>query len=329
MRPQNSEQNIFEGEMPMSSLSTGKEQTQDEELLHEYEHFLSGKAKGTIDAYLRTVRHLMDWIADRPGHEHHFLPQQLTKTAVEMYLTQMEQDGYSLNHRARVKSTISTFARFLVEEKGLLQRNPTRGVDLPAQQMLAPRQLSEDQRFILRSLVEQEGDRRGMALFALGYWTGCRVSDVSWLQMAHTHVGPKVGWLHIGYKGGKWRDVDLMNEARKPLYGYLQATHDTQRMYVFPSQRSERLTEEGIHYWFRTLKAQATSGQWEHIHDLTFHDLRHDFAHRARAADWSLEEVAYYLGHVTKKGTPAIQTTVRYTQVNREHVKEKLRNIRG
>src|SRR5437762_9050104 len=27
------------------------------------------------------------------------------------------------------------------------------------------------------------------------------------------HVGPKVGWLHVGYKGGKWRDIDLMNDA--------------------------------------------------------------------------------------------------------------------
>ena len=195
--------------------------------------------------------------------------------------------------------------------------------------MLAPRQLSEDQRYILRSLVEQAGDRRGAAIFALGYWAGCRVSDVSWLQMSHTHVGPKVGWLHVGYKGGKWRDIDLMNETRKPLYEYLKASGDADRIYVFPSQRSERLTEEGIHHWFRMLKAGATKDQWELIHDLTFHDLRHDFAHRAREAGWSLEEVAYYLGHVTKNGTPAIQTTVRYTQVSREQVKEKLRHVRG
>jgi site-specific recombinase XerC len=70
-----------------------------------------------------------------------------------------------------------------MKEKGLLQRNPTRGVDLPSQQVLAPRELSEDQRYTLHSLVEQEGDRRGTAIFALGYWAGCRVSDVSWLQV--------------------------------------------------------------------------------------------------------------------------------------------------
>lgn len=313
----------------MKQQQQAEEQGTDQLLLQEYEHFISRKAEGTIDAYVRTMRHVMGWIAQRPGNSGHFQPQQLTKTAVEIYLAFLDQEGFSLNHRARVKSTISSFARWLIEEKGLLQRNPTRGIDLPSQQMLAPRELSEDQRYILRSLVEQEGDRRGAAIFALGYWAGCRVSDVSWLQMAHTHVGPKVGWLHIGYKGGKWRDIDLINEARKPLYEYLKANGDDDRTYVFTSQRSERLTEEGIHHWFRTLKAGATKDQWELIQDLTFHDLRHDFAHRAREAGWSLEEVAYYLGHVTKKGTPAIQTTVRYTQVSREQVKEKLKSIRG
>ncbi len=81
--------------------------------------------------------------------------------------------------------------------------------------------------------------------------------------------------------------------------------------------------------WFRTLKAQSTKDQWELIQDVTFHDLRHDFAHRARDAGWSIEEVAYYLGHVTKKGTPAIQTTARYTQVSREQVRGKLERLRG
>ena len=313
----------------MRQHQSDENQDTDEFLLQEYEHFLSNKAEGTIDAYVRTIRQVMEWIAQRPDNGGIFHPRQLTKTAVEVYLASLEQEGFSLNHRARVKSTISSFARWLMEEKGLLQRNPTRGVDLHSQQVLAPRQFSGDQRYILRSLVEQERDLRGTAIFALGYWAGCRVSDVSWLQMTHTHVGPKVGWLHVGYKGGKWRDIDLMNEARKALYEYLKTSGDADRTYVFPSQRSERLTEEGIHNWFRTLKVCATKGQWELIHDLTFHDLRHDFAHRAREAGWSLEEVAYYLGHVTKKGTPAIQTTVRYTQVSREHVKEKLKLLRG
>jgi site-specific recombinase XerD len=268
-------------------------------LIDEYEQFLSGKAEGTTEAYLRTVRHLIEWVAQLPDNNGSFQPQQLTQTTVEKYLTHLEQEGLSLNHRARVKSTISNFAQFLIEEKGLLQRNPTRGIDLPSAPLLAPRQLSEEQRSLLRTLVEQANDRRGAALFALGYWAGCRVSEVSWLQMAHTHVDLQAGWLHVGDKGSKSRDIDLMNKAYQPLYAYLQATGDKDRTYVFLSQRSERLTEEGIHYWFRTLKAQATQDQWAMIQELTFHDLRHDFAYRAREAGWSLEEVAHYLGLAT------------------------------
>ena len=200
----------------------------------------------------------------------------------------------------------------------------------PPQPLLAPRELSADQRYVLRSLVERQEDARGEALFALGYWAGCRISDVAWLRMEHLHIGPKVGWVHVGYKGGKTRDIDLLNSVRRPLYTYLQqADRDQDSAYVFNSQRAARFTEAGIHHWFRSLKAQANKEEWTLIHDITFHDLRHDFAHRARAAGWTIEEVAYYLGHVTKKGTPAIQTTARYTQVSREHVKDKLRLISG
>ena len=76
-------------------------------------------------------------------------------------------------------------------------------------------------------------------------------------------------------------------------------------------------------------KRHANHEEWELIADLSFHDLRHDFAHRAREAGWTLEELVYYLGHVTMKGIPTIQTTVRYTQVSRAQVKEKLKLLKG
>jgi integrase len=136
--------------------------------------------------------------------------------------------------------------------------------------------------------------------------------------------------VHVGYKGGKTRDLDLAPSARQALYAYLhQPGLDPARPYVFASQRAAQLTESGIHHWFRRLKALARKGEWELVAAVAFHDLRHDFAHRARASGWSLEEVAYYLGHVTRQGTPAIQTIVRYTQVSREAVKAKLPTLKG
>lgn len=299
-------------------------------LLTEYETFLSGKTNSTIDAYLRILRQLLVWIAQRPGCGEAFHPEQLTKTAIETYIASLDGLGYSIAHRARVKSAVSGFARWLIEEKGVLQRNPTRGLAIPPQPLLAPRQLTPDQRYILRTLIERDGAPRSEAIFALGYWAGCRVSDVAWLLMEHTHVSSKVGWLHVGHKAGKGRDIDLVNAARRPLYEYIyHGGRDPQSAYTFTSQRSERLSEAGIHRWWKNIKAHATVGEWELINDVTFHDLRHDFAHRAREAGWTLEEVAYYLGHITKKGTPAIQTTVRYTQGSRQQVKAKLILLKG
>src|SRR5260221_3799369 len=293
------------------------------------EAYLSQKNPGTADVYQRILRDFFLWLAESLGSSPSFFPQ-LTRSTVEIYLNGLEKAGYSLSHRVRVKSVLSNFCQWLIDEQGILKRNPARSLELPAQQVLAPRMLSEKQRLILRSLVEQAEDLRGEALFALGYWAGCRVSDAAHLLLENTHVGPKIGWLHVGYKGGKFREIDLLNQARRPLFEDLEhGGRDPESPYIFTSQRNQQLTEAGIHHWFRTLKQGASKDQWEKIAYLSFHDLCHDFAHRAREAGWTLEEIAYYLGHVTRKGTPAIQTTIRYTQVSRAQVKEKLKWLKG
>jgi hypothetical protein len=87
MRRKNSEQKVLRGVMPMMKQpQSDEDQGSDESLLLEYEHFLSNKAEGTIDAYVRTTRQVMEWIAQRPGNGGHFHPRQSTKTAVEVYL---------------------------------------------------------------------------------------------------------------------------------------------------------------------------------------------------------------------------------------------------
>lgn len=304
--------------------------TPPDDLVAAYMVTLRSKAPGTIDAYERILRQLAAWLAERPGSGGRFQAEQLTATALSIYLDDLAARGLSVGHRARVKTVVGGFARWLIEEQGLLRRNPARSVSLPPQPLMAPRRLDVDQRYVLRTLIERDGSPRSAAIFALGFWAGCRVSDVAWLRMEHTHVTRKAGWLRVGYKGGKQREIDLHNEARRPLFAYLRhGGRDPDSPFVFTSQRNERLTEAGIHHWWRAVKAHATKDEWPLIHDLTFHDLRHDFAHRARDAGWTLEEIAYYLGHITRAGTPAIQTTARYTQVGRADVAARLQDLRG
>ncbi|MEQ8673635.1 MAG: tyrosine-type recombinase/integrase [Aggregatilineales bacterium] len=298
--------------------------------LDEYRESLAGKSAGTIDNYVRAVNALMQWVSLLPGSNDEFHPDHFTKTAMQSYMDKLERDGYSASYRNVVKSAASNFADWLIDEKGMLERNPTRRIQIEAETMMAPRVLNFDQRYVLKNLVERAEDVRGAALFALGYWAGCRVSDVSHLLMKNVHLKPRSGWIRVGYKGNKMREVDLSKPARDALDEYLATELRTDDSpYVFTSQRAERLSEAGIHHWLRSLKVSAKKDEWELIGDISFHDLRHDFAHRAREAGWSLEELAYYLGHTTKRGTPAIQTTIRYTQASREQVKAKLKDIEG
>jgi site-specific recombinase XerD len=301
-------------------------------LLDEYEQYLiRSKSDQTVDAYMRILRQFVQWLGECSGDEGNFLVQQLSRTTVELFLAHLKDKGYSSAHQNKVRAAISRFANWLIQEKQLLSENPAHDVPVPPQAVFNPRELSDDQRHVLKTLVERQQNLRGEAIFALGYWAGCRVCDVSWLQVEDCHLDPKSGWITVGNKSGKKRDIDLLNKVRKPLYQYLGSEERKfkESDFVFLSQKSGHLTENGIHRWFASLKKKATKAEWELIHDITFHELRQDFAHRARKAGWSLEEIAYYLGHVTKQGAPVIQAAAKYTPINREQLKEKLKWIEG
>jgi len=127
-------------------------------------------------------------VAQLPRSEGTFHPKFLTKTAFGDYLEELKDQEYSNSHLERVKTVVNGFANWLIAE-GEIRTNPTRGIIIAPQALLAPRELSKDQRLVLRNLVERSRDLRGKAMFALGYWAGYRVSDVSYLLMKHTQVG--------------------------------------------------------------------------------------------------------------------------------------------
>ena len=107
---------------------------------------------------------------------------------------------------------------------------------------------------------------------------------------------PSRSWTRSAWatRAGRCATSILTNEARRPLEAYLRhGGRDRESAYVFTSRRGGRPGEAGIHHWSRTLKARATKDQWPLIAPITFRDLRHDFAQRAREAGWTLEGVAY------------------------------------
>src|SRR5438067_13294260 len=90
--------------------------------------------EATVDAYVRILHQFTAWVAKLPGHGGQFAPSQLTTTTVERYLSVLKEQGYSISHRTRVKTVINGVCQWLIEEKQALVRNPTRGLEIKAQQ---------------------------------------------------------------------------------------------------------------------------------------------------------------------------------------------------
>ena len=313
------------------------------DVLQAFERSLGDRNPQTVRAYKTTLQDLMDWLTTKPGHQP-FRMEFLTETAMKGYLDQLRSTGRAPRTRSKALSALRCFGRWAVEE-GLLLHNPAAHLERPTVVKMAPTELTEEQRYALKSLVEQNGSRRVAAIFALAYWAGLRISEIAVLRREDCEVNRRAGTITVrDSKGGKTRTLDLHNEARKALYAYLHDTmgpkdaRDPDSDYVFTSQRAAWLRRHGKpdhlsdraleHLWTR-LKRRAAHAQWVLVQAVTFHDLRHDWAHRAREAGWQLEEIAVYAGHQTQDGAPAITTTARYTLPSRRQLKVRLQALQG
>lgn len=314
------------------------------DVLYPFAQTLAARDPKTVRAYLSALRGFVIWVEDQPGGRP-FRMELVTETAIRGYLDFLTTNNRSARTRSQVLTAIRRLGRWAVGE-GLLRRNPAQAIEPPTIVTGAPRELTIEQRYVLKNRVELSGSKRLAAIFGLGYWAGLRIGEIAQLRLADCEVNQRSGVITVrDSKGGKTRTLDLHNQARRALHDYLSIKEgsspemrDVESAYLFTSQRAgylrrqgrpDHLTARGIEHLWTTLKDQATQEEWSLIADITFHDLRHDFAHRARAAGWGLEEIAVYLGHQTRGGLPAIATTARYTLPSRQQLKKRLQHLTG
>jgi site-specific recombinase XerD len=268
----------------------------DPAVFQEFREALGTRDPKTIATYLATMRDFVTWLAVQPGGTPFHLGL-LTETAVRGYLDSLKIAGRAPRTRSKALSGLRRFCQWAMDE-GYLRRNPARSMERPTIVAVAPTELSEKRRFALKQLVEQHATRRFAAIFALGYWAGLRISEIATLRMDQCQVNQRAGSITlVDAKGGKTRTLDLHNMARRALYDYLFPEHphdherDQESPYVFTSQRAawlrqqghpDHLSERGIEHLWMHLKRRGTQDEWQLIAEVTFHDLRHDFAHRAR-----------------------------------------------
>jgi site-specific recombinase XerD len=243
------------------------------DLLERFHQALPGRQPKTIDTYLSTVQDFMTWTLTQTQRKR-FTASLLTTTLLEEYLNHLDSSGRAPRTRRKTLAILKVFCRWILSE-GLLKYDPASPIARPEVVAGAPRELTPNQRRILKVLVEQQESTRLMAIFALGYWAGLRVSEVAELRVGQCVINQRAGEITlIDSKGHKTRTLDLHNKARLALYRYLYETsdmapdaRDRASSYVFTSQRAawlrsqgkaDHLSARGIEHLWKAVKAGAS-----------------------------------------------------------------------
>jgi integrase/recombinase XerD len=270
-----------------------------------------GLAANTVLAYRRDLDRYAGWVAGGG------LTSYLTPSLQDLshYLDFLRAEQLAPPSIARHLVSLKMFYRFLrleeraaestvdlLESPGLWERVP---------QVLSPAQMIK----LLES--PQATDRyylRDRALLETLYATGGRASEVAGLRSEDLHLDS--GFCKCHGKGGKQRVVPLGRLALNALRGYLDGQRPRLTAgvadcpYVFVSRGGRGLTRETL--WSLVKKYVKRAGLPSKSSP---HTLRHSFATHLLAGGADLRTVQELLGHAS------IQTTQRYTHVDRDRLR--------
>ena len=158
--------------------------------------------------------------------------------------------------------------------------------------------------------------RRDRAILETLYATGCRVSEISNLQLPDLHL--KQRYLKCHGKGNKQRIAPLGDSAIETINEYLAhqrpllAKHrPAEKDWMFLSRSGRRLRREAI--WELVKKYALIAGISPNVSP---HTLRHSFATHLLAGGADLRQVQEMLGH------SSIATTQIYTHVDQSRLKK-------
>jgi len=228
---------------------------------------------------------------------------QITRMQVQDWLVACHAAGLAASTLARRLSAVSSFFDAAVHA-GLCETNVAAGIRPPKQPKRLPRTLPPEQTAALMQPTERNSEARDLALLAVMYGCGLRVSEVVGLNLYDVDVHQ--GELRVLGKGRKERIVPVPEGAVAYLQAWLNeriAANEEQA--VFLNNRNTRLSVRSVQ---RMLKDRAL--QTGADVSVTPHRLRHSFATHLLAGGVDLRAIQELLGHAS------LATTERYTHLD-------------
>jgi integrase/recombinase XerC len=262
----------------------------------------------TLDSYGHDIDRWLEFLSSQQCNL-----DAVTKLEFRGYLRQLAEDGLARSTIARRVAAIRSFYRYGTRSG----RYPDIDISFmkpPRLQSAIPKAVTEQDAIDLIAAIKKlDGPdwakTRDVAVLMLLYGCGLRISEVLNLKRRDA---PLEAWLRITGKGGKTRNVPVVDAVRFAVDIWLKvAPFDAGAdAPLFTSSRGNALNARAVQRLMEKLRLNLGLES-----SATPHALRHSFATHLLAGGGDLRAIQTLLGHAS------LSTTQRYTSVDTARLK--------
>ena len=304
-------------------------------LLHDYLLVYLPNQRGvshhTVLAYRKSLEDLLDYVKDKnriPLYEVTFA--MLTKDVIFSFLDHLEKDcGFSSATRNNRFAAIRAFMEYAANRDIALVSvlvDLKRASFRKAEKIKAMDYMSME---AVAAIIEQPDartpkGRRDRFFIILMYDTAARVQELVNLRLCDLHLSPQPK-VRLHGKGGKIREVPLMDKTAQHLKRYLEEFHSgkpfSSEEPLFYSRTygvAHPLSDRRVRYFLQEYGEKAKAVCSEVPESVYPHLFRHSRAMHLYQAGMDLTHISQWLGH------SQLQTTQIYAYADTEHKRKAI-----
>ncbi|MDQ6979890.1 MAG: tyrosine-type recombinase/integrase [Ghiorsea sp.] len=262
-------------------------------------------SKHTVSNYKRDLQRFVDFYMQQTQDQMYI--HQISREHIQDWLVLGHSQGLAPATLARRLSAVKSIFVFALRHKHCPE-NPAAGIRAPKLGKRLPKTIPQHQTQALLETTNRKFDSRELALLALLYGCGLRVSEVVGVNMNHLSLNFRqgIGEVRVLGKGNKERIVPLPEVAVALIKDWLQA-----RANLLPKEDAVFLNKFGKRLSVRSVQRMLKDRALETGADMsvTPHKLRHSFATDMLTGGANLRTIQQFLGHAS------LATTEHYTHV--------------
>jgi len=292
------------------------------DIVRAYQRYLKlqrGYSANTLDAYLRDLDKLLNFLG---SEEKHVLDVKLED--LQHFAASLHDIGIHARSQCRILSGVRSFYRFL-QLDGYREDDPTELLESPVLGDHLPEVLTTEEVDALEGSIDVskwEG-HRNRAIIEVLFSCGLRVSELVNLKL--TDLYKEERYVRVMGKGSKERLVPISPKALRELDNWfvdrnLMKIKSGEEDYVFLNRRGAHLTRTMILIMIKQQAAEAGIQK-----TISPHTLRHSFATALLEGGADLRAIQVMLGHESI-GTTEIYTHIDVTTLRQEILEHHPRN---